>query len=261
MDSLRDGNFTSSEIVNLLSVDKTGKGFGKPALTYIEEKNMERRLGVSLDSESNARPIIWGRTLEYRVFELLGLEYELISDISLRHPDIPFWVGSPDGKTKDAANDIKCPFTRKSFCQLVQPLYDGLTGMDAMNKIRETHKEGETYYQQIVSNAILLDKPFGELIVYMPYKSELKEIKEQAEGNSKAYFIWSSDEEELPYLPDGGYYQNLNFVRFEIPQEEKDFLTSKVIEAGKLLVSNPSILLAEHDTDLQTTIISKLKKI
>lgn len=57
--TLRHGNFTSSEIVALTTKGKAKDSFGKPALTYIEEKNMERRLGRSITTESNAKPLVW----------------------------------------------------------------------------------------------------------------------------------------------------------------------------------------------------------
>ena len=65
----RIGRFTSSEIHNLLSVNVKKDGFGKPALTYINEKAMERRLGRSIDTESNARPLTWGKAVEKYVHE------------------------------------------------------------------------------------------------------------------------------------------------------------------------------------------------
>jgi hypothetical protein len=92
----RIGNFTSSEIVALMSNGK-GSMFGAPAKTYIEECNMERRLGRSITTEINARAISWGKLVERRAFDLLGIEYTLNSDETLTHPEIEFWAGSPDG--------------------------------------------------------------------------------------------------------------------------------------------------------------------
>jgi hypothetical protein len=244
----RVGNFTSSEIVALTKLAKDGKSFGAPALTYIAECNMERRLGRSLTDEVNARPLVWGKFLEAIVFELLGLEYSLISKDTIVHPTIPYWSGSPDGmKDEDTVSDIKCPITLKSFCQLVDPIYQGLRGIDAMNAVRENHKDGEKYYWQLVSNSILTGAQYAELIVYVPYKSELATIRSMAEGNGNAYFIWASSDDELPYLPDVGYYRNVNTIRFEVPQEDKILLTAKVIEAGKMLINPEPITIPETD--------------
>jgi hypothetical protein len=52
--------------------------------------------------------------------------------------------------------------------------------------------------------------------------------------NKIAWINWASDD-ELPYLIEGGHYQNLNIIRFEVPQADKDFLTKRVIELSKFL--------------------------
>lgn len=279
----RIGNFTSSEIYNLLSTGsremtedeltahkkefpksrkKTIESWpGKAALTYIDECKMERRLGRSLSTEQDARPLLWGSLVENRVFELLGLEYKLTSKETLLHPEIPVWAGSPDADKKNTAPDFKCPLTLKSFCQLVDPIYQGLTGMVAMNKVREDHKDGEKYYWQIVSNACIKGYDFGELIVYMPYLAELLEIKEMADRDQTGKYKWISyaDFDELPYLLPNGYYKNLNVIRFEMPQADKDMLTLRVQQAGKLLIGEAIItapvVLASHDQEVNATIV------
>src|SRR3990167_1480765 len=163
----RTGNFTSSQIGKLMTYGKDGKSFGKPALTYIDERNMERRLGRSLQTEISSRPTSWGHTLEGVVFNILETNYKLSSDETITHPTIPFFCGRPDGVKYeeggkiDAVFDFKSPFTLKSFCLLV----------DAKNieTLRETHPEGDTYYWQIVANSILTGAKFGEIIVFVPY--------------------------------------------------------------------------------------------
>lgn len=235
----RIGNFTSSEIGNLMKKDRSGKGFGSPALTYIEECNMERRLGRSITDEVNARPLLWGKLLEGRAFNMLGLEYTLTSKDTIVHPTIPYWAGSPDGGKDEpkTVTDIKCPITLKSFCQLVDNYREG--GMDA---VRAEHKDGDKYYWQIVSNAILTDSDFGELIVYMPYKSELAEIRMMVQllpGDviGKYYWIASAMDDELPYLLDGGFYKNVNILSFPIPEADKKALTDTVLRAGEMLIN------------------------
>ena len=49
--------------------------------------------------------------------------------------------------------------------------------MEAMKAVRYSHKDGDKYYFQLVSNAIINDCKFAELIIYMPYQSEIPEIK------------------------------------------------------------------------------------
>jgi hypothetical protein len=235
----RCGNFTSSEIVALTTKDKSGKGFGKPALTYIQETNFERKLGRSLTDEVNARPLLWGKLLEERVFQLLGLEYTLTSKDTIVHPEIPFWAGSPDGgkyQPQKTVIDIKCPITLKSFCQLVDAAKAG--GID---QVRKDHKDGEKYYWQLVSNAILMGCDHAELIVYMPYYSELQDIRTMCsmlpgDQIGKHYWIANALDDELPYLVDGGHYRNLNVIAFEVPAGDKKLLTDCVLRAGEMLI-------------------------
>lgn len=241
----RGGKFTSSEIVNLTKEGKSKGTWGAPALTYIEEKNMERRLGRSIDSDTDSRPTNWGKFMERMGAILLGNEYPFNSSHTLVHPTIDNWAGSPDVIKEDEGRtivDFKAPFTLKSFCQLVQPLYDGLEGMAAMNAIRDTHKEGDKYYWQIVSNACITGAKWGELIVFCPYESEIPVIQHavsmmEGTDQSKYYFIYTAQKEQLPYIKDGGYYANINIIRFEIPQVDKDKLTDLVVRAGELLIS------------------------
>lgn len=236
----RIGNPTSSEIVALT---KSGKGemFGAAAKTYIEECNMERRLGRSISEETNSKPTSWGQLVEKRVFELLGLEYRLCSQETIGHPHFDYWFGSPDGEKFDEGKtviDIKSPKTLKSFCQIVD--------CKTIEQVRENHKDGEKYYWQLVSNAILTGAENAELIVYVPYQSELEDIRELARNAdegvmSKYYWIHNATDEELPYLIEGGHYKNLNILRFKVPQADKDFLTERVAAAGKLLEPFKSI--------------------
>lgn len=262
----RIGNFTSSEIVALTKKAKDGKNFGAPALTYIAETNMERRLGRSLTDEATAKPLTWGKLLELKVFDDLGMEYILSSTETDVHPSIPYWAGSKDGIKFDEGRtvaDIKAPITLKSFCQLVDPLYEGLTGMDAMNAVRDNHKDGDKYYFQLVSNAIINDCRFAELIVYMPYASDIEDIKFRASNVSgtqmgKHYWISMAGDDELPYLPDGGYYKNLNIIRFEVPAADKLALTKDVLRAGEMLINNnPSLLIATHDEAVNVTLVEE----
>lgn len=196
---------------------------------------MARRLGRSLTTETNSRPTTWGKCLEPFAFQKLGFDYELVSDVTIQHPDIPYWCGSPDLIGENLVGDIKCPMTLKSFCQLVDPIYSGLSGDEAIQIIREKHPDGEKYYQQLVSNSILTNSTYAELIVYVPFRSDLDEIRLSAADRKEYRWIEYADDYELPWLVDGGYYQDVNIIHFEIPQSDKELLTNAVIDAGKLL--------------------------
>lgn len=253
---LRIGNFTSSEIYKLMSVgtrkmtqeelaehkrlnpkskkENIEDGFGKAALTYIEHKNLERKLGRSLYTDVSSRPTSWGKLVELQAFNLLGLSYKISSTETIQHPTINFWSGSQDCETfhnEKTVADIKCPITLLSFCQLA----DSKT----TDELRNNHEDGEKFYWQLVSNAILTGSQFAELITYCPYKHELEAIRELADNydgnqNKIAWINWAEDN-DLPYLIKGNHYKNLNILRFEVPQADKDALTARVIEAGKML--------------------------
>lgn len=229
---MRTGNFTSSEIGALMKAGKEKGSFGAAALTYIEEKNMERRLGRQLKEDTDSKPTDWGLCCEGYVFGLLGLEYSTISKTAIVHPDFDFWAGTPDSICYGQENtvvDIKCPFTLKSFCQLVDGWNDGgITGL------RANHKDGDKFYWQLVSNACLTGCNYGELIVFCPYENELGAI-------NKAAYPWMVYN-ELPFLIEGGYYKNLNKFRFPIPEADKIALHNRVVEAGKMLVNQKLII-------------------
>lgn len=230
--TLRIGNFTSSEIHRLTGSGKSKDSFGKVFETYVKEKNYERKLGRSLSTESGAKPLTWGKFCEFRAFNLLGTEYILNSQETDLHPTIKFWSGSCDGIKSDGKTviEIKCPFTLKAFCELIECE----TGEDVKTNFPE-------YYWQILSNAIIKGCDKAELIVYVPYLSELEEIREETGGidTLQKQFAWInfSENEELPYIVDGGYYKNINIIKFDINKDDVDFLTQRVIEAGKLLIN------------------------
>lgn len=212
----RIGNFTSSQIYRLM-------GAPKPRKTYIAECNYARKLGRSLNSEHSARPTTWGKLCERRAFDILPLEYQLTSLDTITHPEYSCWAGSPDGVSETAVYDIKCPYTLKSFCELneIKTAFD----------LREEHPD---YFWQLVSNAVLTGKDEAELIIYCPYKSELDAIRmlcnDMPQDEIYKYFwIANANDDELPYIREGGYYQNLYFLRFKVTAEMKDELTQAVV--------------------------------
>lgn len=230
--SKRIGNFTSSEIWKLTKEGRKAGEFGAPALTYIREKRFERKLKRSINSEATSRPIIWGKFLESRVHSLIDLSYKYVFDETLKHPKYSFWSGSPDliNDAEGLIADIKCP-QPKNFCELIE----------ACNEGKESLKNDfPEYWFQLVSNAIITNKDKAELIVYMPYESELEEIRDDASQYDgaepwKYRFIAEVDKSELAYLPDESEYTNLNIFRFDITTDDKDELTNKVLKAYELL--------------------------
>lgn len=227
----RFGNFTSSSIWNLMTNDKSGKRFGKPALTYIAEKRLEIRLGRNLQKEQGGRPTSWGSFIEERVFDMLPLDYKYQSDKRYSHPTLEHWTGAPDMLTAIKVCDIKCPYSIKEFCEKSDIM---LAADPELLK-----KERPAEFWQLVSNAILTERSVAELIIYCPYQSELSDIKEMANNymgdqNKISWLNWVEDE-ELPYLIDGNHYQNLCSFEFEVLDKYVSELTNRVKMAIDLL--------------------------
>lgn len=165
MNPVRNGRFTSSEIVALTGMGRrlmtdeeivgykkanpkstakyTEDGFSEAGLTYIQECNWERRTGQPIEREANAKATSWGKIAEDMAFMQLGqsLEYRMCSQETLQHPKYDYWVGSPDCEKFTAGNmfadtivDIKCPYTLRSFCKLADcvemVLQDGIWVVD-----------------------------------------------------------------------------------------------------------------------------------
>lgn len=238
--TLRNGNFTSSEIIALTKLNKKGDDFGEPAKTYIRKKNFERKAKRSLNVDSPSKETKWGNLLEPHVFDLLPLDYNYQSKVTYTHPKYEFWKGSPDGIKFDEGKtvyDIKCPFTLNSFCGLVEPLTENKNWVETYHYCSNIHDQFLKYYWQLVSNACIVDAKYAELIVYCPYLDDIEIIKNLADGNADYYFVSFAKDYELPYLLKEGVYKDLNIIRFEVPNEHKDYLTNLVEKAGNLLIN------------------------
>ena len=214
-----------------------GKNPSVRTLEYIEEVKIERRLGRRLNSNESSRPTSWGSVIESRVATILAgdnpFEYKYASSDTLTHPTISDWCGTPDLVGADKVADIKCPYTLKSFVKLS----DICLAQDS-DKLKQQFPE---YYWQLVSNAIITGKDKAELIVYCPYQSELDSIRENIANlddtdlQTDSQWIAFSPDEKLPYLPDGGYYHNLNRFEFVVTVEDKNLLTQAVENASQQL--------------------------
>ncbi len=255
----RVGFFTSSQIGRLCGFDRTGKNPSVGFMTYVQEVQMERDMGLPINDESQAKNLIWGKLIESRVNNLLPSDYSVSSQETDVNPEIPDHSGSKDGlrhSEKKAVLEIKCPRTRKSFynavigmgeCEDVKYLDRIIryakNGKYAIDNLRKNHKDGEDWYFQIVSNGVINGLDFGELVVYCPFQSELQEIRDEAQNYngdiplSALYWIGNNtNDDELVYINKGGKFNNLNIIRFEIPQEDKDFLIDRIKLAGSYLV-------------------------
>lgn len=232
--SKRHGRFTSSQNHKATASLKSGKP-SQAYFTYVAEKAVERSMQRTADTKVKVRAMLWGKLMEIVLFNLLGLEYKMVHKQTLVHPDYWFWSGTPDLKTDKKIGEIKC-YEPKKF---------GLLSMCLLKKnvalLKENFKEE---YWQCVSNACLLGVNRAELIAYMPTKTELKEIIEQVqEGNflerngldPTDYIFWFNENniESLPYLPDDSPMSSVNSFEFDVPREDIDFLTERLISANE----------------------------
>lgn len=231
LSEIRNGNFTSSTIHFLM---KNGRG-GKPSVqtdSYINEKRMERRLGRSLNADLSSRPTTWGHIVEERLYSLLDpFEYEYCSSKTIIHQTISSWVGTPDFITKEKVCDGKCPYTLKSFCELAD--------IAIANDVEALKKNYPEYYWQLLSNSVLTEKNIAELIVYCPYKEELKFIQEICENHedsqNKIAWIYFAEYEDLPHLIRGNYYNNMYKLTWEVNKDDINALTEAVLQASERL--------------------------
>jgi len=265
----RTGMITSSEIVALTTngrrdmteeeqkayklanpsgTRKTIDGPGVPFYTYVEECIIERFYKHSLENDMEVKAMAWGKLCEPIVHNLLPNEYILHSDETEIHPLYPEWRGTADGtkliedSVVDTVTDIKCPLTRKAHYNLIKRLYhfDGLLavkkrfidGNVIIQQIRKDSKEGEKYYWQLCSNACILGAKYAELIVFMPYYEDLEDIQLYNSQLPEPYWLVARAKEgELPYIDRETGIENVNIIRFQVPQADKDYLTSRVVLA------------------------------
>lgn len=211
-------------------------GFAKPGKTYIQEVFLERQMNRPIDTVVKTQAMKWGSLMEVVLFSLLGLGYSMTHKQTIKHKKhSEFWSGTPDLIAKGIKiGEIKC-FQPKNFALLSLCLLK--------KDIQLFKEEFPKEYWQCVSNAILCDLRRAEIIAYMPYKSELEEIIGQIENTNflemngldpqDYYFMSRNDIDSLAYLPDDSPMQNINSFEFEIPKEDIEFLTQRVVDAEK----------------------------
>lgn len=236
----RPGNVSSSNIHKLIKPGTGKNPFSTTGMTYLQELNIERKMGVSLKQEVYSRPMAWGHVMEAWIFQddkYFDTSYESVGNITLNHPTIKHWVGSPDYKSMAKSIVAECKgYERKKFS-----LYaDAIATKDSEVLKNDCPDE----YWQGVSNAIILGVKHFQPVLFMPYLTQLVALKDFVENFDTsdpfkykwiADIIYSENYAQLPYLPDGGFYKNFNSCIIEIPQEDKDYLTSRVELAGTLL--------------------------
>jgi hypothetical protein len=239
-DQNRTGNFSSSGISALMKNGKGAGSLGVPFYTYVNEKRREKRAGRSVSNQARATPTDWGNMCEKIAHDYLPLDYKLVSnDDRLYYRNeveegifehLP-WCGVPDGyKDEDTVTDIKCMWTLTSFFNILEAV-EGV----APELIGENlKKECPEYYWQLISNAILSGRTKCELILFMPKKSMIDEIK-LVSLESEKYYFHTKTEDEMPWTSDESDIPVITIIKFDASDEDKAALTERVNEATKLL--------------------------
>lgn len=237
-DDSRTATFSSSQAYHLMTSDKKGTGFGAPALKYIQQTKYEMKLGRSIKNEFTAKETSWGTFLERRVFRMLPTSYQYAANQGrLFHPEIPHYSGIPDVlNNTDAVGDAKCPFNMEKFCRKQDALEDYSTFKDQFPED----------FWQLVSNLTLLranglEIDYIEAVNYVPYKSELEEIRQSAEDDESMKWLQYTTDAGLPWLPDGGHYKNLNIHRFRVMQRDVDDWLERLTMAVNALLGREEV--------------------
>ena len=234
------GRFTSSKIHALTKLNSKKNDFGSPALTYIKEKKIELLLKDSVSSYAHSKRLAWGNFVEvfcYHKCLELDLGYILNSKETKLHPKYSeYWSGACDmeyykGDKLHAISEIKC-YQKKGFALYAEMLQK--------KDIELFKKEYPQEYWQIVSNACIHDVDFGEAIAFMPFKKDydiLRGMAENYEGVDawKYRFIYEDKIWQLPFLNEDSSFNDIEKFMFEVPKEDKQFLTSQVEKAIKIL--------------------------
>lgn len=243
MDAIRNGRFTSSEIGRLMKSDKKGTGFGADAITYIYEKLYAIQAGRTIDNDINSKPTSWGNFLEQYVYETyFGFSgFELDSKRTIKYEgEIEeirgYYCGSPDLIGADTVGDIKCPFTLKSYLQAYncKDIYE----------LIEKHPSGAIYFWQLISNAILLDKPKCKLAFFVPSgiirdgqtETEIERIQAKIRdcGDESMYWARFKNIDDFPYIKNPET-ENFKLFEFEATKEAKEQLLDRLQLAVKEL--------------------------
>lgn len=230
MDNIRTGIPTSSKMWRVMSEGRTKGEPGAQFYSYLEEKRFERQLGRCLFSEHNAREAAWGQALEGFVYEkYLSTEYWLQSKKTIVH-ESKLFAGSPDVDDVKVG-DIKCPWTLLQFMRLRENCLNG--------GVENFKKEHPDHFWQLVSNSILTKRDIAEIIGFCPKRSQLGDVDTVGtvryhvdniddENPFKYKFIIDCQDKELPFIPDESPVDPIVRFEFEVKEEWKDQLITRV---------------------------------
>lgn len=238
----RVARLTSSKASLFVVPGKGEFGFGTGAITYINDKKKELEYGRGLSLPINKQEILWGKLWEVWVHWQLGPEYELVIDRTTIHPKYSFWAGSEDFQLKidgGGISELKAYQMSKSFD------YSKCLEKKDVSVLKDEYADE---YWQIVSNSCIHGTKYGEAISFMPTQENLIEMRQMLEETDyvekhlkddpfKYKWVYDKDLWDLPFIPSHSELHSMVKFRFEVPVDDKIFLTGKMIKAGKLLLA------------------------
>jgi len=182
------------------------------AKTYVKEKVYEKRIGVSINQDRFAKSTEWGNEMEPLAFTLMDMDYVLHSKKRVEHPKL-MWSGATDVSRPNEVGDIKCPWTRLSYCQMHEYIEGGLEVLKA---------DKPEYYWQLVSNACLSKVANASLNIYIPKQQELDHIRKELSDT------WIATEKVLPFIANDAEIDSFKSLVFKVPPADKKHLEKKI---------------------------------
>lgn len=170
----RLGKITASEIWKIMVRGKAKDAyFGDTALKYIRQKVSEiLTCEPNNGGRNNFSAMEWGNSHEneavYKIMQYTGFEIEYYGVGAPKFFEYSnFSGGSPDGLTKDAVIEIKCPFNSAEHYE--HYLFENQDDVKSYNP---------AYYWQVLANMIFTNRKFGYLCSYDPrYAQEEYQLK------------------------------------------------------------------------------------
>lgn len=226
---LRRGCFTSSKIFNLCTSGKEKDSIGKPFYAYCKKVAAERFFNTRV-IDGGSLSTDWGNLAEKYVGSILEKEGITVgfSDSPMANKELESWHrGTPDCLSRDTVFDIKCPTSLEHYFELY-----GCTEQDLK-------KNDANFYWQLVSNSIITNKPYAELVVFYPNFDDLQAILELNRQESISFRIEWKDIDDLPCLGEDRSDMNIYRLRWRVLEEDKQFITERIrlaiIEVERLI--------------------------
>lgn len=212
-------------------VDEIGAAF----YTYAEEVASEIFIERSSKTEVKTQSMKWGSLMEVVLFNKLGMGWTMCHKQTILHPKYGhIWSGTPDLIADLICAEVKC-FEPKNF---------GLLSMCLAKKdVELLKKKFPKEYWQVISNCIITEKKKAMIIAYMPKLSELEDIIDKISNTdflednglkvTDYYFMDKENIESLPYLNDDAKIDSIQSFQFDVPEEDVEFMTKRIIEFDK----------------------------